>query len=73
MNNTTKILIHNITTNEIILAGNKRVVADYFRESKHSVVNWFRDGKIIEYNYQGETYILYKPDKYIHKRENKGK
>lgn len=72
MNNTTKILIHNITTNELILAGNKLILADYFNVNWHSVVEWFRDGKVIQYQYNGNDYILYKIDKYIKKYYPKG-
>jgi hypothetical protein len=71
-NDTTKIMIHDTTTNSIIIAGNKRVVADFFNTSKHNVINWFRSDKIVQYEYNGSKYVLYKADKYIYKAENKG-
>jgi hypothetical protein len=63
---TTKILLHNLTTNEIVLCGNKQVIADMFNTSWNNIVNWFREDKIVRKDYNGCSYMLYKPDYYLY-------
>ena len=64
---TTRILIHNLATNELILVANKRVLADYFHVNWHSVVDWFRDASIIKRKHEGCSYLIYKPEYYLAK------
>ena len=65
--NTTRILLHNTTTGEISLLKNKRILADLFGiESRETIVNWFRESNIIKKEYNGQSYIIYKPDSYLY-------
>lgn len=67
--NTTKLLLHNITDNDIILIASKQVLADYFSVEYETVVNWFREGvQIVRKSYNGCSYIIYKPDHYLYSR-----
>ena len=65
--NTTRILVHNINTNELFITANKKILADYFNTNWHNIVEWFREGKIIRKEYNGDSYILYKPDYSLNK------
>ena len=61
---TTKILLHNLSTGEVVLCGNKQVIADMFNVNWNTVVNWFREDKIVKKQYNSCEYMLYKPDYY---------
>ena len=73
MANTTKIILINTTTGEIIIFANKKPLADYFNTNWHNVVEWFRNDKIVRRDYAGHSYIIYKADRYITKLYPKGK
>ena len=62
---TTKIIIHNTTNNEIIIVGDRTVLGNYLNISQHTIRNWFRESKIVRKEISGCLYILYKADLYI--------
>ena len=66
---TTRIVIHNLTTNEITIVGDRTILGNFFGLSKDTVKHWFVEDKkpvkIVKKQFNGQTYMIYKADNYI--------